>query len=125
MSDLSIAYQIQNPNILTTFNPAGSTAGYCNIMGYWFTNNVGSQIPSKNIITKDSLICTNACTLRFVDIYRQLEGRQMQLIENIKFDFSCTDTLFSSNDYLDFPDLQMLPAVGSGIVTPYNITLKI
>ena len=113
-------YKVQNPTIDITYGGIGSTPGKCNMMGYWNTlnvNNIGVTAAQKTLGT---YICSDTCTVATCG-YTSASNPRANHRQPPLIDFGETDGVLSAADYLAYPDLQLLPALGSGLVPVYNI----
>ena len=125
------------PAVAISYFGPSSSVGKCNIMGYWHTANTdrsGSYIPTPKKI-RDRLICTDSCTLQSCGYESNrsgsitLDGKTYDglTVKNDAesrlplTDIGATDGNLSPTDYLNFPDLQMLPALAGAVVPIYNI----
>ena len=125
------------PAVAISYFGPSSSVGKCNIMGYWHTSNTdrfGSNIPIQKKI-RDRLICTNSCTLQSCGFesdrsgsitldgktYDGLTVKNDALSRLPLTDIGATDGNLSPTDYLNFPDLQMLPALAGAVVPVYYI----
>ena len=91
-------------------------------MGYWHTGNTYLQQPSTSIKATDTYICTDKCTTALCGwTSGSINNRSNHFRSTPLVDFGASDSLLSSNDYLYYKDLLMLPAVGGGVVPIYNI----
>ena len=107
--EAAFADQFISSNVLSYFGE-GSGVGKCNIMGYWNTGNTDLTYPPPSVAvrTRDTLICTDKCTLAACG---NTSLRFDRLTRHPLIDFAGSDGLLGANDYKFFPDLQMFPAV--------------
>ena len=107
--EATFSYQFVASDELSYFGE-GSTTGKCNIMGYWHSGNTDLTYPPppKSVIARDTLICTDKCTLAACG---NTSLRFDNKIRHPLADFVGSDSLLKSTDYKYFPDLQMFPAV--------------
>lgn len=91
-----------------TYGGTGSSGGKCNIMGYWHTGNTVNQQPYESLRKAGA-----------VDCGRKSSDRNKKMTPLT--DLGASDALMSDEDFLSYPDLLMLPAVGGAVVPIYNI----
>lgn len=119
----TFAYQFLSSGDYVSYLGVGSTTGKCNIMGYWHVGDITttkSPIPS-SVLTRDTLICTDACTVATCGISSITNPRFDRASREPLIDFAGSDSLLTKADYDAFPDLQMLPALAGAVVAVYNI----
>ena len=120
--EATFAYQFTSPGDFVSYLGQGSTTGKCNIMGYWQTGNIAStQSVSVATRIRDTLICTDTCTVTTCGVNSALSPRFDSAVRVPLVDFAGSDSLLKSSDYAAFPDLQMLPALAGAAVAVYNI----
>jgi ABC-type phosphate transport system substrate-binding protein len=125
--DINFDYKLSS-SVDVYYTATGSSAGKCNIMGYWHTGNLNPGIPSANK-TVDTNICSDTCTTAICGFNQadrsrtstQSKPNQDTLSRIPLLDFVGSDSLLKSSDYAAFPDLQMFPALAGGCVPIYNI----
>mmetsp|Transcript_14561 Transcript_14561/g.13160 ORF Transcript_14561/g.13160 Transcript_14561/m.13160 type:complete len:1479 (-) Transcript_14561:145-4581(-) len=120
-TESTFAYSFIDSSVSVTYYPLGSTTGKCNIMGYWHTGNSEIGAPSSSVIAKDTLICTDACTVATCGFSSASTPRPDRLTRNPLNDFGASDSILKTADYTLFPDIVMYPAVGGAVVPIYNI----
>lgn len=133
----TFSYNFIVPNASVSYYGPSSAVGKCNIMGYWHTSNSGSggSSISFSVKNRDRLICTDKCTSLICGYnpiknvtytvagktYTGLTIRPDSKSRMPLTDIGASDGLLSAADYLNFPDLQMLPALAGAVVPIYNI----
>ena len=121
--EATFSYQFLSTGDFVSYLGEGSTTGKCNIMGYWHTGNVSpaqAMIPT-DVKVRDTLICTDVCTIEACGISSSLSPRFDRLSRGPLTDFAGSDSQLKASDYEAFPDLQMLPALAGAAVAVYNI----
>lgn len=119
----TFAYQFLSSGDYVSYLGVGSTTGKCNIMGYWHVGDITttkSPIPL-SVLTRDTLICTDACTVATCGISSITNPRFDSASREPLIDFAGSDSLLTKADYDAFPDLQMFPALAGAVVAVYNI----
>ena len=133
----TFSYNFVVPTVSVSYYGPSSSVGKCNVMGYWHTLNGGAADAGVLQSTKnrDQLICTDKCTFLTCGYnptknvtytiagkkYIGLTIRPDSKSRTPLTDFGASDGLLSAADYLNFPDLQMLPALAGAVVPIYNI----
>lgn len=133
----TFSYNFVAPSVSTSYFGPSSSVGKCNIMGYWHTLNTAAQEESIPLSTKkfDQAVCTDKCTVSTCGYaprtngtinltgvsYTKLTVRRGASTRVPLVDIGASDGLLGAADYLNFPDLQMLPAVAGAVVPIYNI----
>ena len=133
----TFSYNFVVPSVSVSYYGPSSSVGKCNIMGYWHNLNGGATDSGVSLSTKnrDQLICTDKCTFLACGYnptknvthtiagktYINLTIRPDSKSRTPLTDFGASDGLLSAADYLNFPDLQMLPALAGAVVPIYNI----
>ena len=121
--EATFSYQFLSTGDFVSYLGEGSTTGKCNIMGYWHTGNISptrAMIPI-DVKLRDTLICTDVCTIEACGISSSLSPRFDRLSREPLIDFAGSDSQLKESDYKAFPDLQMLPALAGAAVAVYNI----
>jgi PBP superfamily domain len=119
----TFAYQFLSSGDYVSYLGVGSTTGKCNIMGYWHVGDIATTqypIPT-SILMRDTLICTDACTVATCGISSITNPRFDSSSREPLIDFAGSDSLLTKADYDAFPDLQMFPALAGAVVAVYNI----
>ena len=133
----TFSYNFVEPSVSLSYYGPSSTVGKCNAMGYWHTGNNGLNENVIPLSTKqlDQAICTDKCSLATCGYtprtnasyalagttYNKLTVRRDASSRTPLTDIGASDGLLSAADYMNFPDLQMLPAVAGAVVPIYNI----
>ena len=121
--EATFAYQFLSTGDFVSYLGAGSTTGKCNIMGYWHVGDITSaqySIPA-SVLARDTLICTDACTVASCGISSRTNPRFDRAIREPLIDFAGSDSKLTRADYDAFPDLQMFPALAGAVVAVYHI----
>ena len=109
---------------MVTYAALGSSAGKCNIMGYWSTANTNFFL-SQQTKTRDTLICTDQCnspsSISICGNSSILFPRFDSGIRKPLINFAGSDSVLGNADYNAFPDLQMFPSLAGAVVPIYNI----
>jgi ABC-type phosphate transport system substrate-binding protein len=120
--EATFAYRYVAEAQTVSYLSIGSTAGKCNIMGYWHTSNaLQAGAPSSAVLKVDTAICTDTCTVALCGFNSAVTKRPDRLSRKPIVDFAGSDALLSATDYSIFPDLLMLPSLGGGVVPLYNL----
>lgn len=133
----TFSYNFVAPKVSISYFGPSSSVGKCNIMGYWHTLNTAPQEEGIPLSTKkfDQAVCTDKCTVATCGYaprtngtisltgvsYTKLTVRRGASTRVPLVDIGASDGLLGAADYLNFPDLQMLPAVAGAVVPIYNI----
>ena len=99
----------------------GTTAGKCNIMGYWHIGNT-DPAPTYQDRYVDTQKCTDACEASVCGtewMSASVGGVRPDFASRDPLvDFAISELPFSANDYKNFPDLRSFPAF-AGTVAVY------
>lgn len=133
----TFSYNFVVPTVSLSYYGPSSSVGKCNIMGYWHSSNngVGESVISNSVKNLDQAICTDKCTFAKCGynpiknvtytsdgtVYTGLTIRPDAKKRLPLTDIGASDSLLGPADYLNFPDLQMLPAVAGAVVPIYHI----
>ncbi len=125
--DAGFNYKLTN-GIDVAYTATGSSAGKCNMMGYWHTGNLNPEIPAANK-TFDTNVCGDSCTVELcgfttADVPRvstDAKPNPYTLSRVPLLDFAGSDSILKASDYAAFPDLQLFPALAGAAVPVYNI----
>ena len=142
----SFSYKIAAPEDIVLYSAIGSTAGKCNIMGFWHTSNLNDDGPSSlvpgtsfSVKANDANICGDTCSAQAPCVFNSTDptAQGTQLItppssasspwrngRNPLKDFVGSDSRLKDADYKNYPDLQMLPSI-AGIYTKIIYILSV
>ena len=104
----------------------GTTAGKCNIMGYWHIGNTDLAFTSPPLSVREieTDICTDVCTVSKCGFDSSSSPRVDHITRFPRtplVDFAISEVPFTAADYQAYPDLQMYPAFAGAVVPIYNI----
>lgn len=133
----TFSYNFVEPTVSLSYYGPSSTVGKCNTMGYWHTANNGfnENLIPLSVKKFDQAVCTDKCTLATCGYtprtnasyvlagtnYNKLTIRRDASRRIPLTDIGASDGLLGPADYLNFPDIQMLPATAGAVVPIYNI----
>ena len=133
----TFSYNFVEPTVSLSYYGPSSTVGKCNTMGYWHTANNGlnENLIPLTVKKLDQAICTDKCTTATCGYtprtnasyvlagttYNKLTIRRDASRRIPLTDIGASDGLLGAADYLNFPDIQMLPATAGAVVPIYNI----
>jgi len=116
-----ISFYLETLTRRVSFEPTTSQTAKCNIMGYYETSNnvVGVSDLQKTI---DTLICTDSCSVyNECGFDSSIKNRSTDLRSTPIVHVGVIDSPFRDEDYLYYPDLQMVPTMCFGVVPVYNL----
>jgi len=143
-NEINFAYKFNFPDRSVHYTAIGSTAAKCNIMGFWHVNNQNGDGPDsmlpgggESIKRNDMRICQDACTELNPCVFNRTNAvsngsvfiSPTDATQSVPWrngrpplkDFVGADSILKSQDYVNYPDLQMLPAIAGPIELVYNI----
>jgi ABC-type phosphate transport system substrate-binding protein len=137
--DVAFAYRSTGPDASLTYTSTSSSQGVCRVEDYFkecdnpFFN---ATVPCVNLLTEEECavaiesdpgVCNqNAsegsdCVLACGNCNLSCDGDTCDTTRPVYVDFGATDFILTDEDYAEYPDIQLYPAVAGGVVPIFNL----
>jgi ABC-type phosphate transport system substrate-binding protein len=114
-----IQYQVSN-EVNIDYYDSGSSAGLCNVLGFWHLENNRNPGVSYALKYMDNLMCDSLCTEAKCG-FDSSSLSASELHRGPLVDFAISDILLDEEYFTTFPDLVQFPAMATAIVPVVNI----